>query len=682
MRNLVFCILFFPFILFAQPKDTNYVMRLHKELMPYFDEGRYSEILVKAKEGMAISKAIGFEKGYGLHLRFYAVAMERIGNMDSAMYYYNQVLEIFRRLNRERIVAQVHHNIGYCAYLKGEYDIAGKNYLLAISIRERLKDSMGLGWSQNNLGLVYWVQHRRSSALRHFKIAHKIFSDINFKDGLSTATNNIGLIFDELGKNDSARFYYQKAFEIAVEQKNENGMALGYNNLGSLEIRDKNYASAESYFSKALALNEKINNLEGITLNLRNLAQTYSNLKKYAKALDFANRSLEVAQKAGLGDGIIDAWSTLAFVYADKGDYKNAYAAHKQYALMNDSLNFGDKLAEMEARFGKEKQQQEIDMLKKENEISQMELKQKQYLLYGGAGAGLLLLLLLFFIWRGYASKKRANTALAEMNREITSQKEIIEEKSKDITDSIQYASRIQKAILPPEKDFSQFFSDHFVFYLPRDIVSGDFYWLGQVDDKTIVVVGDCTGHGVPGAFMSIMGHDLLNHIIKDNKCVYPDAILEELDAKLYLQLNKDSGSGETRDGMDVAVVTFEKDSGNCYFAGASRPIVICSANRVEVIPGSKFPVGGYLGEGKKIFTRHELSVHSGDSIYLFTDGYADQFGGPKGKKFKYKKLQELIANMCSSAMQHQKEKIQLAFSEWKGEQEQVDDILVVGLRI
>ncbi len=266
--------------------------------------------------------------------------------------------------------------------------------------------------------------------------------------------------------------------------------------------------------------------------------------------------------------------------------------------------------------------------------------------------------------------------------RNLKSKNEIIEEKNKDITDSINYAKRIQQAILPEKTFIKSLLPDSFIFFQPKDIVSGDFYWMAEKNDESIVVVADCTGHGVPGALMSMIGNAFLNEIVLEKGITVPGKILDHLRDKIILAL-KQGVTSDSKDGMDIALISLkkEKETVVMQFAGANNPVLVFSQGKLTETRGDKQPIG--VREGAHMpFTNHVLTLEKGSSVYLFSDGYADQFGGIKGKKFRAAALQKLLSEIVHQPMDKQKEIVETTILQWKGTLEQVDDMLVMGIRV
>jgi serine phosphatase RsbU (regulator of sigma subunit) len=273
------------------------------------------------------------------------------------------------------------------------------------------------------------------------------------------------------------------------------------------------------------------------------------------------------------------------------------------------------------------------------------------------------------------------NTEVLRQNEKILQQKDIIEQKNQSITDSIQYASRIQTAVLPPIDFLSEWGIENFILYKPKDIVSGDFYWGLKKDDKIIVAAGDCTGHGVPGAFMSMLGHAFLDEIVNTTKIENAAMILNLLRDEIINTLKQKGMVGEARDGMDISLFILDPGTGRLDFAGANNPLYLIREGKLIKFLGDRMPIGIHFTTFTP-FTNQTLETVNGDHLYLFSDGYADQFGGPKGKKYMYKPFQDLLLRNYNKPLDLQKEILDKTFEKWKCGREQVDDVLVIGMHL
>lgn len=276
--------------------------------------------------------------------------------------------------------------------------------------------------------------------------------------------------------------------------------------------------------------------------------------------------------------------------------------------------------------------------------------------------------------------KELLEVQVEERTHEIVEQKKLIEEKNKDITDSINYAKRIQDAILPEQSLLSTLFHDSFVLFKPKDIVSGDFYWFAEFNDKKIIAVADCTGHGVPGALMSMIGCNILNKLILEDGLSQPDLILNELNEEVRKALKQKESVSETRDGMDIVIISITGN--NLQYAGAHRPLYYITNNQLQEIKADKYSIGGIQQEENRLFTNHTLPLQKGDKIYLSSDGFADQFGGESGKKLMTKNFKGLLQNIQNDTMETQKIFLKSTIEKWQGSREQVDDILVIGINL
>jgi len=279
-------------------------------------------------------------------------------------------------------------------------------------------------------------------------------------------------------------------------------------------------------------------------------------------------------------------------------------------------------------------------------------------------------------------SLEEQRNMLSDANSSLQEAYEDIEEKNRHIEDSIRYAKRIQNAILPPDQYVRRLFNDYFILYLPKDIVSGDFYWVSHTDNKAFIAAVDCTGHGVPGAFMSIVGHDRLNYAVNVEEARHPSDILDSLNRGVTGTLRQTRSELSVKDGMDIALLSIDFDKNTLEYAGAFNPLYHIRDNELQKISGDKFPIGAFVGEELNKFNNHELDLKSGDILYVFSDGYPDQFGGERNKKFMTKRFRELLMEVHGQPMKKQKELLTQRIHDWMGENEQVDDILIIGIRI
>ncbi len=372
--------------------------------------------------------------------------------------------------------------------------------------------------------------------------------------------------------------------------------------------------------------------------------------------------------------------------------------------VTNEVMNKKAKLINQDQEIVK--QQKKINGQKNILKDQLIEIKsQKQYIIIFGFIL-ILLLVLAFFIYKSYRIKKSANKKLEEKNikiitqkRRIETQRDLVTEQKEAITDSIEYSKKIQKAILSPDKLINKLVPNNFILNKPRDIVSGDFYWFKEINGKIFIAVADCTGHGVPGALMSMLGISALNNIVAKNNILSAGNILDELRLRIIESLHQSGKSGGSKDGMDISLCIIDKETLELNYAGANNPIYIVRSNlsndgienysasdkseyhTLYIINPDKMPIGIYTSNVNN-FSDKKVKLTPEDTVYMFSDGYPDQFGGPNDKKFKYKQLRDLLLNIQSHSIKEQGLILDNTIEKWKGNKNQIDDILFVGFKV
>lgn len=376
--------------------------------------------------------------------------------------------------------------------------------------------------------------------------------------------------------------------------------------------------------------------------------------------------------------------------YESKKDYFNACNYYELHSQLEDSLlksSISGQISEISNNYETEKKQKEIQILTTDNAIQESYIT-KQKFRRNGAIIGLIILLGIgLILFRRYNTKKKLNFELNYKNSQLTQKNNLIENQNEKIIDSINYAKRIQQSMLLSENEVKKIVADSFIFYQPKDIVSGDFYWIAEIQNQTIIAVVDCTGHGVHGAFMSMIGYTLLNQIVIEKQIVAPNEILNELNIAVSDLLQKDLSSGLSHDGMSVALCTIDLKTKILKFSGAKAPLYVIQNNQLKEIKPSNHAIGNNikLNEGKQHksnFAISEMQLTTNSSIYLCTDGYKDQFSSTKNKRFGSQKLKELLLDYHQLDLEEQKEKINSNFENWKQTATQTDDILIIGIRV
>ncbi|PCJ25399.1 MAG: hypothetical protein COA97_07870 [Flavobacteriales bacterium] len=534
-----------------------------------------------------------------------------------------------------------------------------------------------------NIGVVYAQQGEFEEALKYFKRSRDYHIQFGAGRGLGNNLNNIGQVYSMMEQRDSSMFYYKEALSVWEETKDKKGMAMTNHNIGSLYKSIKDYNKAEEYLKKSLEICYDMNDQFGITMNISTMSKLFFDIGQKKKGLSYLKEGLAYAKKNGLLTKQIELYNELFKYYKDEGKYKVALENHELFFTVYDSLNNADNkknLKEIQTKYETEKKQLEIETQRAEiaeKDLNLSESKNKVLLLSFLSIAFVLVIVFVIFSLR---QKNKTNKIIAY-------QKEIVEEKNREITDSITYAKRIQNAILPTKKLVKEWLPNSFIFYRPKDIVAGDFYWMDQRDGYILFAAADCTGHGVPGAMVSVVCHNAMNRVIRDFNLLDPGKILDKTREIIVEQFDKSEDSEvasmqNIRDGMDIALCVLNTKTNELKYAGAYNPlwIIRIGADEIEEIKANKQSIGKV--ENPQAYDTQHVQLNKGDSIYIFSDGFADQFGGEKGKKLKNRPFKKLLISMKDETMENQLKTIGNHFEIWKGELEQVDDVCIIGVRI
>jgi len=545
------------------------------------------------------------------------------------------------------------------------------------------RDSLFISKANNNIGALNGNLGNFEAAVIYMQRSARIDEATGDKEGALISYVNIGSIFIMLDADDSARYFLTKGLNVAKENKDHVMVATCYLSLGVFEYKFENYEQSQLNLFGALEHAEAINDQDLLSRIYHNLAQVSFALKDYHSGLTYDGLALIAAENTGVLGNQVSAELGLARCYEKLGQYEEALVHYKAHTVLKDSVSDLENesvFIEMQEKFKSDEAFKENEILTQKNKIQDLEIAknaeeiQNSRIVIVSSIIGLALLVILALtLYNRNNIKQRANQKLQDAYA-------IIHEKNADILASIDYASKIQEALLPT-KENDKLFKDSFFLLRPKDIVSGDFLWYSEVEDKKIIAVVDCTGHGVPGAFMSMIGNTFLHQIVNEREITNPAEILTELRRNVIRALNQKGDGVNRKDGMDMAICVYNSKAGILEFAGANNPLFVVKDGVAHEIKGDKQPVGYFEGL-ERPFTNHGISVAKGDCVYLFSDGYADQFGGPKGKKYKYKQLKELLYQNFQKPMSSQKGVLISSFDQWKGPLEQIDDVCIVGFRI
>lgn len=628
-----------------------------------------------ANQSKAISQKINYPKGLARSYKNLGIAAFNLGNYLDALQNYKLALDIFISIKDSAGIANIYSNLGNVYYNQDEYYKALDLYIKSLSIAEKLGDKKRIATANGNIGAVY--MKKRSTyykALEYNKATLKIGEEIQDKNITGTALVNIGEIYLGQGNTDESLEFFQRSLKSFEGTENYPYSLIL---IGRVYFKKRDFKTAINYFEQAYTYSSKINDTYDMVLSLIEKGKTYEKTKEYKKALVEYKKAEKQAQQLGSStERLLDIYQGMASSYGSISDYNNAYSYQKFLTNIKDTLyNIATdkKLNNLQFNFDLEKKQGQINLLQKEKELSAKEIRSKKLIQAAMTAFLIVLFVLLIFVYRIYIIKKKTNIELEDKNQKIENQKS-------EITKSIEYAQKIQNAMLPEEELIEEVLYNSFLFYKPKDIVSGDFYICIKEGDIVFIAVADCTGHGVPGALMSMIGSNILNKLITDKGLTDPAEILTQVNSELIVSLKQNKNAGN--DGMDIALCAIDFKNKELKFAGAYRPIYLVRESNLIEIKGSKFPIGGHQVHEERQFITNTLELKIGDKYYLSTDGFADQFGGNQGKKLTTKKFKEQILSIKDKHIKQQGLMFQSFFEKWKGENEQLDDICILGFEV
>ncbi len=698
----------------------------------YTRQGNYRDALKNHFASLKIRAEVGYKKGIAASYNNIGIIYYKQGNYPDALKNHFASLKIREELGDKKVIAFSYNNIGNIYMGQGNYPDALKNYFASLKIMEELGDKKGIADSYNNIGIIYDYQGNYPYAQKNYFACLKIMEELGDKNVIAASYNNIGVSYDYQGNYPDAQKNYFASLKIREEIGDKDGIAASYINLGLIKLKMANitqsspstssgqafnkgelHIQAKKYLDDALFLSKEIGSKESIK-------ESYSILS-----------SLDSAQ----GKAAIDKqlWQLGAAYFGKSLEH------YKMYIIYRDSIDNEEtrkKTIQTTMTYDFDKKEAATKAAQdKKDAVATEEKRREKVIRYSVSGGLALTLVFAIFIFRGYKQKQKANIIITQQKEEVEMQKKVVVEKSaklgealKDIQDSIRYALRIQKAMFPHRRDIWAAFPESFILFKPKDVVSGDFYWFAEVEPLPTspkgrgtnaqadadeiagsssspefiptkeggrlggaslfyLAIADCTGHGVPGAFMSLLNISFLNEAVNEKGITQPNEVFNYVRKKLIEHISQEEG----QDGMDAILLCFDyshfeggaRRAGGVkltYVAANNAPLIIRDG-KIMKLEADKMPVGKSPKDNHS-FTHHQVLLQKEDIIICFTDGYADQFGGPKGKKFRYKQLEELLVSIQHKPMAEQHDILNDTIVQWQGNLEQVDDICVIGVRL
>jgi len=659
----------------------------------YISQGAYDKSLQFYFKSLALRQEINDKNGIAISFNNIGLAYKNQGSYDKALEYYENSYQIFKEINDKKGIANSFNNFGMTYLHKGNSEKAIENYLNSLKIFEEIGDKLGQSSTLNNVGNIYFKQNNYIKALEYYQKSLKIKEILGDKSGIANLLLNIGGVYKEEGNYNKALENATRALKIHEAIGDKKGMVSSLINIGEYYSLQENYDKSLQYYFQSLTLMETIGYNEKYSETLQSIGLLYQLRGNYPKSLEYLSKALEIVKASGAMEQAKAIYYIIAETYAKMGNHQKSYEYQVLYTKLNDSLQKiqNEKaMLEMQAKYETEIKEKEIDKLNAENQKQEEAQVNQRRVLYLVLAVLLLIIILAATIYNRYRANRKINAELELKNKainkakgEIELQKEVLEDKNQVITSSITYAKRIQEAILPTLEDIRSALPDSFIMFQPKDIVSGDFYWFNKKDDKVFIAAVDCTGHGVPGAFMSMIGNDLLNQIANVEEITNPGEMLNNLHREVQFALKQRSGLNENHDGMDIALCCIDYKKKEVQFASANRVLYFFSeAGEFKELKGDKNAIGGMIHTSRRNYSCFTLPFEKGDCFYIFSDGIVDQFGGKDEKKFGYKRLKNFFTDNQQFKMIRQKELLEKTMSSWVGELEQIDDMLVIGVRL
>ncbi len=654
---------------------------------------QFNNALKYLKKALVLFKQIGNKPGQSEVLDNMASVYYNLGQYNQTISVFKEALALKREIGDENGQAAIFSEISEAMGNTYQYEGASENLLEALAIYQKLGNQVAIFEAYDKLGSIYYNQNDYQKSLVYFKKAlnsEKVSKDINLKEDI---LNSIGVVLFKMGKYDEALKYYNQAIELDKETGNKKNLSISYNNIGNINFNWNKYENAINYYQKSLNLKKELNFEEGMAVSIYNIGNSYLELNQYIKAKEFLLEGIDLAKKIKFNMVLQLSYKALSKLYEETKDYQNATYSYKLYVslighgfIQDGQISETNDLYDRESKLIKslrhdlEWQKNRTDFVQLQNDKKEKEIRIKNIELKNQKAKALIQLILLissiiFLLFVGFLALQ---FYLKFQQKKKYS--EVISYQKQQILDSITYASRIQNAVFIPGDQMKSVFPKSFIFNRPKDVVSGDYYFITNKNDKIYIAVADCTGHGVPGAFMSMLGISLIKEVLLLENVYSANEVLNELREALMKALHQTGRDDEAKDGMDIALCVIDFVNMRLEYSGANNPCYIFRNNQLIELKGDRMPIGIY--PVLKPFTNKEASIEKDDVIYLFSDGFQDQLGEEANKKFKVGQFVKMLTNLSTESIENQPKILDETLNKWRGNFEQTDDILIVGFKV
>jgi serine phosphatase RsbU (regulator of sigma subunit) len=598
--------------------------------------------LVLADAHYRFAKRKKHKKQMAFALNSKSIANKFLGNQLESIANIKSALAIHREIGHEKGIATCLLNLGNNYLDNSEFLFARKMYEQSLELQIKLKNQRTQALCLNNIGLTYFNLNDLTEARNKYDESIRIYRISGDTNQIFYPIHNLGELFLAEKKFKESERYFKEAVRICQLQNDKLNEAVALKGLTDTYFEMKNTKLSIATGTKALAILEELN----AAIELKDLAESlykaYIYERNFEKAVEMQNLSLKITEEL------------------QEEDVKKELL-RQEFQFQYEKKRFQDSL-----------QTQQKEKLNKQEFESK--LSRQKYIIWLVVFVLLSVLVVVYILVKSNRFQKRTKREIVEKNALISSQ-------NKSLNDSINYADILQRAILPSVKSIESGFDDSFVLFQPKDVVSGDFYWYQDFGDARVLAVADCTGHGVPGALMSMMGYEILNNVMSNPDVQSPAVALNTLNERIRSNLNKDESRSVRHDGMDISVLVYQPKINRVQISGAGNPIIQIRNREIIVHKLDRQGVGGIHKSGHS-YDMVEIDLKSDDCFYLFTDGYQDQFGGKNGKKFMRKRMYDCLLEIHNLPFSDQRKHLLQTFLQWKGKEEQVDDVCIIGVKL
>ncbi|KOY85884.1 hypothetical protein AD998_06765 [bacterium 336/3] len=615
----------------------------------------------------------------------------RNSNISQSFEYSQKALYLAKELKNEAILAKLNNHRGVYYRNISDYPEAERRFSEALQIAEKYNNKLEMAYANNNLGDLLRLTNYPTEGIKFMQRAKDIFISLKDKKGEAYTYIRLSEAYQKLEEYKTSYDYAEKSLTIRKNLQSQTDISASLNRIGDILTIEKKYPDAIKYYKEALSLAMNNNDATGKVASLQDIGKVYIRTKRFSDADSVLRIALNIAKQIGNREQESNIYEFFTELYEKQNITEQAYFFYKKRQEIRDSVFSNQRMLQIsQMRVRSDLKDKDL-----QNKALQVQLEKEQFIRV----IGILFLIIVafggFWIYRNSIKLKKANEELERKNEEINttleslgqankaiSQKnQEIELKTRDLLHSIDYALTIQQAILPTPEQLNKLVKEHFIIWEPKDVISGDFYWVADKGSKIIVVVADCTGHGVPGALMSMMGNNLLNSVIHDKEIHQPNIILQHVHQDLLTNLHTE----ETKiiNGMDIGICVYDKNTSMLQFAGAGIPLYYTHENQLYTLESAKTSVGNPHKNDEE-FLLHNVSVQKNMTFYMASDGYKDQFGGTHNKKFGTKQFKQMLVDIQTFNIQMQHDTMLRTLYLWKKDSyyDQIDDITVLGFQL